>query len=510
MKAIKKLGMLFAATALLLTGCNGDGNDNSGDTSDLKLASVGNKTVLKADGKDKVNFVVTDKDGNDVTKSAEITYGDGVKLEGTNFTTTEAGEYTFVATYNGKTSNTLTITASALELSVEPSTIPANGGKAVFTVTLNGEDITSKSTITNITLGETYETGVNEFISGDRSGEFEFKATQGNSDSNIVTVTVEPAVANPLRLIADGGRFDAGSTATFTVENDGVDVTASAKIKNQTTGEYLDGNTYTVVSGTASFVAEYDGMTSPAVNIGTGEFWKRTLFMKFTNVNCGPCGALAQSMEKVEAYEDMEDRIVEMNIHYPLNSQNDDPMTNLNLAYRYAKYCSPNGLPTYYLDMYSRGIGSAPTSDLRSAFKQFNGITPVKAGLAVNATTDGSFIDVEVRATAAVAGEYYLGVALIEDGLAGYGQSGVTNSQGFIHNNVLRLAATDPYGDELGAMEVNKEVVKTYRFDAAAYDVANCKVVCYLVEKSESASYEHIVHNSVVCRVNSSAPYRFN
>ena len=83
--------------------------------------------------------------------------------------------------------------------------------------TYEGEDVTATSTITNVTLGEEYAQGANEFVSPSYVGEFEFTAKYRNLTSNTVKVTVEAAPAAELRLVVDKPRLQSGESATFTV-----------------------------------------------------------------------------------------------------------------------------------------------------------------------------------------------------------------------------------------------------------------------------------------------------
>ena len=85
-------------------------NVNSGlEKADITLAA--SKTTIKADGSDSVTLSVKRNDDNtDVTTESTI-YVNGTKLNGTTFTTTNAGTYTLYAERNEVKSNEITITA---------------------------------------------------------------------------------------------------------------------------------------------------------------------------------------------------------------------------------------------------------------------------------------------------------------------------------------------------------------------------------------------------------------
>ena len=72
------------------------------------------KTSLKANGTDSVTFTVKTDNGTTVTDSCEI-YVNNIKQSGTTFSTHTAGSYSVYAKYNGVTSNTVTLTATAVE-----------------------------------------------------------------------------------------------------------------------------------------------------------------------------------------------------------------------------------------------------------------------------------------------------------------------------------------------------------------------------------------------------------
>ena len=216
MRTFKSLSFVLMAAALSLTACNNPNGGNENPSSgEKKLMLSVDKTSIMSDGRDKATFTVkygTEEKSVDVTSDAVIMNGT-VAIEGFTFTSTTPEMYTSTATYEDPesgetvTSNEVTVTASSLTLSVDAETIVSNGlGKATFTVTYEGEDVTATSTITNVTLDEEYAQGANEFVSPSYVGEFEFTAKYRNLTSNTVKVTVEAAPAAELRLVVDKPR----------------------------------------------------------------------------------------------------------------------------------------------------------------------------------------------------------------------------------------------------------------------------------------------------------------
>ncbi len=77
------------------------------------LTLSASKTSLKANGTDSVTFSVKADGNTPFTDKCEI-YVNSAELNGTSFSTYNAGNYSVYAKYNGVTSNTVTITASAV------------------------------------------------------------------------------------------------------------------------------------------------------------------------------------------------------------------------------------------------------------------------------------------------------------------------------------------------------------------------------------------------------------
>ena len=100
------------------------------------------KTSLKANGTDSVTFTVKTDNGTTVTELCEI-YVNGSKINGTTFSTHTAGSYSAYAKYNGVTSNTITLTATAV--ASDTTTLFAEG----VSQSSGWYDVNKKSTTTN-------------------------------------------------------------------------------------------------------------------------------------------------------------------------------------------------------------------------------------------------------------------------------------------------------------------------------------------------------------------------
>lgn len=118
---MKRIGYISAvfAIASVLVSCSG----NAGEE-DNSLFLEADRTTLAADGTETAVFTVYS--GNtDVTADAQISCTtDGTVLESAGFATSAPGTYSFVATYDGMTSNPVSIVAKSAggtEVPAEPS-----------------------------------------------------------------------------------------------------------------------------------------------------------------------------------------------------------------------------------------------------------------------------------------------------------------------------------------------------------------------------------------------------
>ncbi len=205
MKNFIKLGLSFLSVAMLAASCS---DSDESPAVDLKLTA--DKETIAADGIDAVKFTVKNG-GTDVTASAKIyNQTDKVYLESNEFSSEAEGTYTFVAEYDNAKSNTVNVTVgtgtvSALVLNHDKNEVTADGTDAVtFTVTYDGEDVTTEAEVLNKTDNTplALTDGVFSF-STTTEGTYEFVATYGEYTAAPVTIT---AVA------AGGASFDVNKT----------------------------------------------------------------------------------------------------------------------------------------------------------------------------------------------------------------------------------------------------------------------------------------------------------
>ena len=169
---------------------------------------------IKADGMEKAVFTLKES-GKEIAGFEVYNAADDAKLASTEFTTEEAGVYTFYAMYEGVKSNSVEVTArmniqeeeKPIVLVASGDTIKANGVESVkFTVSQDGADVTNASTI--------YVNGGklngNKF-STTTPGTYIVYAEKGALKSNEITITAEEVTSTGKSIVfADGVTISSG------------------------------------------------------------------------------------------------------------------------------------------------------------------------------------------------------------------------------------------------------------------------------------------------------------
>lgn len=193
---------------------NGNGDDNGEEPAKKELVLSVAPASIKADGQEKALFTLK-QDGKAVANFEVYNAADDTKLASTEFTTEEAGVYSFYAMYNGTKSNTVEVTArmniveeeKPIVLTASGDTIRANGVESIkFTVSQDGSDVTNSSTI--------YVNGAklngNKF-STTTPGTYTVYAEKGSMKSNEITITAEEVTDTGKTIVfADGVTISSG------------------------------------------------------------------------------------------------------------------------------------------------------------------------------------------------------------------------------------------------------------------------------------------------------------
>ena len=164
------------------------------------------KNSILANGKDVATFTVK-LNGKTLESGYLLSYVElDALLTDNQFHTTEVGTYTFVAKYNGISSNEVKIEAvsdapTGIQLIADKTKIKNTGtDKVAFTVLVNGVDATAEATIFNVTDNKNLDGST---FSSTEIGTYIFNASYNDLTSENITVTVKEA-----RVYAPGDLYN--------------------------------------------------------------------------------------------------------------------------------------------------------------------------------------------------------------------------------------------------------------------------------------------------------------
>lgn len=304
-----------------------------------------------------------------------------------------------------------------------------------------------------------------------------------------------------VRLSVDKAHVQPADVVRFTVMANGVDVTSQAKILDVDAGTYLDGNQYEVTAaGTMTFIAEYGGLYSQEVKIGTGDFVKNVAVWNFVSTND------AWSFETVEntmQYQiEHPNSAAVANIHVPVLGE--DPMMPGNAEELMAYYGIANMLPMTYLDNALEVLGAVRYEEFEAQIlSHLAEYTPV--GVSVITAVDGTKVKAQVDVSAVTAGSYSLGVWLVEDDVVA-SQVG-TDVAAYHHQDVFRYNLTPVEGLLMGSFAENEQQSFSFTADVSAYDPDNCKIVVYVSQ--DQGKEQTAILNAQVCPIGQYRAYQF-
>ena len=297
----------FSFLMLLLAAVGFVSCEDNGDTTVTESITISvDKSEIVNDGVSAATFTVVKQDAAsgsvDVTAECRFYNAEtGDPLNGNKFAATELGEYSFYAMYGAvKSDNTVVVTVKqaaapdekpVAELKASKSSIMADGvDEVVFSVFVDGEDVTSVATIAFVDggkiKGNTFTTTA--------AGVYAFYAYTDNSQpSSVVEVVAEAVVEEekPIVLTATKTEIEANGVdaIVFTVSQDGVDVTSECTL--YANGSPVNGNRFaTYEAGSYTVYGKKGSLTSneivvtatPAVDRG-----KTVVFAEGVTLNSG-------------------------------------------------------------------------------------------------------------------------------------------------------------------------------------------------------------------------------
>ena len=274
-------------------------------------------------------------------------------------------------------------------------------------------------------------------------------------------------------------------------DQNGTDVTSSCsfKINNSTwaTNVYHTKTAGSIPIYAMKGSAQSNVVTLTATDPGPSPFTQKVYVEDFTGTWCGYCPRVGVSLGN---YAASHPNAIVVSVHGPVGSS--DPYiytfdTQLRNAF------SVNSWPSAIVNRDYKWTENTSVLDQELAKR-----APV--GLSLVSTVSGSTINVTAKVkfdvTTSVGTKLIL--MLVQDGLvypqANYyaPQYGGNPIPSYVHNHILRSAATDIFGDLIPASQqtIGNTWQSNYSFNAAAYNIANCKIIGLVVFDNNGGGYK--------------------
>lgn len=415
-------------------------------------------------------------------------------------------------------------TMEPITLVASSQTIEGNGVDIVTFSVLSGEiDVTAEAKVFKASDNSEL---VNKSFSTNIPGDYEFYATYSGMASDNVKVTA----LGDITLTPDKADIEADGTdaVTFTVTQDGADVTAECELYLiGSNGEEIlqEGMTFsTTKSGKHSLFVKKGTSLSQTIQITAWfcqdddplntNFYERAVLGEFTGTWCGFCPMIKATVRQLE--EEGWDKGIVAEIHY------NDMLEIDAYPYIYA-YFVGSGYPTviYNFDKktYTANYGNLSTN--KSYMKTYtdNAINayPCSVGIAANfRPTSGNELKIDAFFKFSEGGEYKLAAWLVEDNIfatqSNYAPQVVSSEIANNHMHVLRAVNndSDPLG-ELVTVNGSEMVEKTFTFnisDLLKGEPENCHIIVFANKLESNGNY--ITNNAIDCYYNNSVGLEYN
>lgn len=331
-----------------------------------------------------------------------------------------------------------------------------------------------------------------------------FRMEVGNSfvqigvDHAYFLVYLDDQLVDPAELTFYDENDEEVAMSTYEVEVDGVMVTVPEWIPTEPVTKsfwvaYKSYYTKELVSVTAVTFALPERLADPQPD--NVSFVKRTFFTQFTGAGCGYCPYAKAALYEAAADEEYADKFVVAAIYTYDSSEPMYPKSNGDIATAFGV----SSYPAVLYDLNGRISHEMKHSDYNNVkYAIDNSLSEdTKAGISISVAYDeGDTFAARVSVKAAVDGDYYVGLWLVEDGIE-YQQSDYgclyddNNGLNFnIHNNVLRIADSGDkyYGHSLGAMKAGdvKDEVFAMTINTTGkkpWVKENCRLVAFVASK---------------------------
>lgn len=194
-----------------------------------------------------------------------------------------------------------------------------------------------------------------------------------------------------------------------------------------------------------------DGVTNAVVELTqmgeleadySSQFLRRSVAIRFTATWCGNCPRMNEGL--TAAVKNDPRHVIPLTMHV----WESDGGLNYDPGDDYADYFGIDGLPSGFMNNYAEIGGTLPPAIVQELI---NGLAveaveelPANTMAAGTARIEGGNIEVDLSIASKQAGNYFVSVFVLEDGIV-YEQSG--GSSDYVHNNVARAEMTQMWGD---------------------------------------------------------------
>lgn len=412
-----------------------------------------------------VTFTMTDDDGTDVSQQTRFLIR-GTQIEGRSFVFEIPGMYAVSALYMGDPA--------------QPDGVPAKNKLAVNVL---------KAPVTYTLEADRTESKVHEPVV------FTVRSSEGQEANGKFSIVDQNGVSYPYhtKMFMEPG--------VYTLHAEGRD-----------DPELQSTNTVTVT------------VAAKSNEVDRSRFYRRSILAELTGTWCGQCPYLARQIDFVQS-ELLYDRMVVVAVHDPITPSQQGMLGN---QYKILTDTYDNvfwgQIPAYTVDW-----NTDYTTQSWSANPETNGpgmagyvessrtFDPLTPGIAVTSSLSGRELTVEVRIASKENSEYFLGMALVEDGIVGYQNSG---GDDYVHNHVGQGMITDPakMAESIGSIASGQERGFTYTYEiptvshAHSIDVSKCSIAVWVCKASADAGRARLgflCSNAVSCPAGSSVDYQY-
>lgn len=332
-----------------------------------------------------------------------------------------------------------------------------------------------------------------------------------------------PQASGSAVLTVDKSVATMGDTITFTVTNEGVDVTAESKIYNKDGYQEITNPFVVEADGLYEFYAVYGTSITKTIKVSVApsipelpedddptntSFNHRVLLVDHTGTKCGYCPLMMEALREVAAPEGYHDKFYEAMSH---TYNNDDPSWSRSAEVVTAHYGAlVSGYPSLTFNFYHPASASYYATDIKSQIDALWKADGADAGVMAATTGGNTVVAVAAEVKAKVTGDYRITAWLLEDDIYAP-QSGTSDESFYTHNNSIRhIASSDPItGFDLGTIEAGATAYKEMALEiqSAKWNKEKLKVLVIVTARNSSNRYEIVAMN--ICPINGSVKYDY-